>query len=661
MEGAQFKEAPEFKTPEEEISFLREKLAEKEGSYEKEIENKQREKLAKEVLGEYGVDVERGIEQNRKNIPSKEDGGIVLDLSPEEHDSKMEELLSILEEKGLKHTLSVVESMGNPHIMDDFHRFVVQYIAHSGRGLDIKEKNPLFKALHMTLYEVSLPNKGISDKDDTSAKEKTFREMIAAMEQFYAGMLSVADGKEPKLGKNYFTLEIANSNTKDEVVFYTSVPTDKKDLFEKQIHGIFPDAIIKVLKDDYNIFNESGASVGAYAEASKNPIFPIKTYEDFEYDPLNVILNTFSKLKENGEGAAIQIIFAPAGSYFIGRYGYALDQIKKGTKVKRAIDLPETFSGDIRKGVSEFVFGSGTNKKSEDGLPAAPQVDQTAVEEISKKIKSTILHTNIRIIASAESETRAGEILKDIESAFNQFTNTLGNGISFKEVSGKRLLGLFKEFSYRTWSYDEGFPLNLKELTTIMHFPTKGISSPQLKQAKSSTAPVPLGILKQGILLGVNNYRGKETPVYMSAEDRLRHFYVIGQTGTGKTTLLKNMILQDIKNGEGVCMIDPHGSDVAEILEHIPKERVDDLIYFDPAATEHPMGLNMLEYDERYPEQKTFVVDELLSIFNKSTNNISPSLNFRDKIVNNVMMTKKAMGWSVVFITPDRSNLQCRP
>jgi hypothetical protein len=112
-------------------------------------------------------------------------------------------------------------------------------------------------------------------------------------------------------------------------------------------------------------------------------------------------------------------------------------------------------------------------------------------------------------------------------------------------------------------------------------------------------------------------YRGFETPVYLGSEDRMRHFYVIGQTGTGKTTILKNMIVQDIEAGHGVCFIDPHGSDIQDILACIPRERIDDVIYFDPAYTPRPMGLNMLEYDPRFPEQKSFVVNEILSIFNK--------------------------------------------
>jgi type IV secretory pathway TraG/TraD family ATPase VirD4 len=108
--------------------------------------------------------------------------------------------------------------------------------------------------------------------------------------------------------------------------------------------------------------------------------------------------------------------------------------------------------------------------------------------------------------------------------------------------------------------------------------------------------------------------------VYLSREDRLRHFYTIGQTGTGKTNLLRNMIKQDIKRGDGCCFIDPHGDAAHDILAHVPERRFDDVIYFDPAHTDRPMGLNMLEYDKKYPEQKTFVVDEMMNIFNKLFN-----------------------------------------
>jgi hypothetical protein len=130
-------------------------------------------------------------------------------------------------------------------------------------------------------------------------------------------------------------------------------------------------------------------------------------------------------------------------------------------------------------------------------------------------------------------------------------------------------------------------------------------------------AAPPLNLPQSGLLLGKSLFRGEERNVFMNEDDRRRHFYIIGQTGTGKSVLLKNMIAQDIEAGRGVCFIDPHGSDLQDILSRIPKERMDDLIYFNPGDTQRPMGLNMLEYDPNYPEQKTFIVNELLGIFNK--------------------------------------------
>ena len=150
-----------------------------------------------------------------------------------------------------------------------------------------------------------------------------------------------------------------------------------------------------------------------------------------------------------------------------------------------------------------------------------------------------------------------------------------------------------------------------------MHFPVTSHSVSSVRDDTAKQAGADTAVTGDGVLLGVNDFQGSETEVRFKKEDRVRHFYMIGQTGTGKTTLLKNMITQDIANGDGVCFIDPHGSDVDDILASIPEERIDDVIYFDPAYTERPMGLNMLEYDHDYPEQKTFVVGELFGIFQK--------------------------------------------
>jgi hypothetical protein len=175
-----------------------------------------------------------------------------------------------------------------------------------------------------------------------------------------------------------------------------------------------------------------------------------------------------------------------------------------------------------------------------------------------------------------------------------------------------------KAFSFREKGGKQSLPLNLDELATMIHFPANGIlGTPQFKQATARTAAAPNELPDTGTRLGRNRHRNAERPIHITPEDRLRHFYIIGQTGTGKTTLMKNMITQDINAGAGVCMIDPHGSDIDDVLAAVPESRMDDVIYFDPARYEQVMGLNMLEYDYTRPEQKTFVVNELFSIFQK--------------------------------------------
>ncbi len=613
-----------FKTPEEELHFLRSYIKDREGSLPQAEKTPQsNEQLTKTVIKEYAAAPIQEILAPSAVVSTEESEAIVLRLQPEAHDKKIEELFGMLLHNGLKNTLTVVEKMNDPHIDDDFHRFLVQYLQ-KGTLPDIKEGTPLGKALHMRLFEVTLPTPAEEEK-------KGFKELITSMEQLYAGLQGVADGRDNK-GRDYFTFEIAEQNTNSHVVFYASVADAKADLFEKQVLASFPKARVIEKPDDYNIFTEGGVHIGAIAELSGHEALPIRTYDKLDHDPMHAVLSVFSKLKESGEGAAIQFVIAPAGEKYIKDFTFALSEVKKGVKLEKKHKLFDGFDKAFLKIGKEFISSKKENEKEKE--EKEKKIDEKAIEFIGEKIKHTIYSVNIRVAASAADEIRAKQIIREIESAFNQFTEPTSNSIIFREVADKRLKDFFHNFSYRFFDDDNVLPLNLRELTTMYHFPWGISSAPQLKEASAIEAPPPQELtgaqgggmggagsdvfnLNRGALIGVNRYRGNETPIHFAPEDRLRHFYVIGQTGTGKTMLLKNMIIQDIKAGHGVCFIDPHGSDIQDILAQIPRERIDDVIYFDPAYTARPMGLNMLEYDVRFPEQKTFVVDEMLSIFRK--------------------------------------------
>jgi len=623
-------ESRRLKTPAEELAFLRELLAKK----EKEVaglkaedspaikESRLGEHAIKETLNEYSKAPVAEVLHKDFTMSEERATEIVLELTPEEHDEKMSELLGIMQTHGVKNALGIVEKLDDPHVQDDFERFLVQYIKAGLPIQGLSEKTPEFKALNMTLFEVVLPEK------DPEERDRGIKELISSMEQFYSGMMSVDDPH----GTGYFTIELAVANHSDEFTFFVAVHDSKKSVFQKQLLAIFHDAKILEKKDDYNVFNEKGATVGSYAHFTKNGIWPIKTYDQFDYDPLNSVLNSFSKIKTHGEGAAIQMIFRPHDGGHHNRFKKTLDDIMKGENISAAIAKNDE---GVLKYVDGFFKGLSTMTESKEQKEkreakkkeAAQNVDQIAVESFKQKLAAPIFAANLRVIASAEDETTALQILGDIESAFHQFDNPHGNDIKFERVAKNNLRSLLYDFSFRLFEEDKRLLANIKELTSLMHFPATVIrSSPHLKTAKSGSAPAPLELSKEGILLGENDDRGIKTSVYMAPEDRLRHFYVIGQTGTGKTNFLKNMIVQDIQNGEGVCMIDPHGSDIQDVLSQVPKSRYEDVIYFDPSYAARPMALNMLEYDVNFPEQKTFVVNELFSIFQKLYGKVPESM-----------------------------------
>ena len=404
MNPSFFKEMPKFKTPEEELLYLRAHVAKREeeliqmGHFENAGEN-----AIGEVINEYkNIPAEQLVHKDNI-ISEKETEGIVLALKPEMHDAVMEELLGIVITKGVRNALSVVEAMDSPHIDADFHRVLVQYLKTGQMILDFKEGTPLYKALHMTLFEITLP-----PPQEEADKSKSFKEFIGAMEQFYAGMQSIGEGKYNEK-ENYFTLEIALGNQNDEVVVYAAIPNKHLTLFEKQVLAFYHNAKIREVADDYNVFNAGGHSVGAYAGLSERGVMPLKTYDNLEHDPMNLILNVFSKLQKEGEGAAIQLVVAPAGDKFINEFHHILDDVKDGYSVKHAADNFYKFNKAFLKASKGLLFGHKEKKEEENKekyMKGRRAVDEGAAEKIGNKIKSTIMKANVRVIASGENHER---------------------------------------------------------------------------------------------------------------------------------------------------------------------------------------------------------------------------------------------------------------
>src|SRR3989344_1740624 len=463
-----------------------------------------------------------------------------------------------------------------------------------------RAKKRLSGALNFTLYEITLP------LDNEAQKEKiSFQDLISVMEQLYLGVSSVLENRW--FGPSSFALELALPAVGEEAVFYAAIPRAKSRLLEKQLQSFFPHARLEEKSEDYNIFNSEGVSLAAYLTLAENPVLPIRTYKHLDADPLLAIANSFSKLKKEGEGAALQIILSrePKG------FGKRLKEASKALREGRTVKLSS--GGGWGKVLADEFFASSPKKEKDAKTP----VDEEILKLVEEKSSFPVLSANIRLVASAATEEESGFILQELSSAFNQFSEPRGNSFKLKTLKPRELPNFFYNFSFRLFDSKTAIPLNTRELTSVFHFPSASTSAPKIKFLKARDAAAPAGLPQEGILLGENTYRGETAPVRVSKDDRRRHLYIIGQTGTGKTTLIQNMVKEDIEKGEGLCVIDPHGDMIEKILGYVPENRIENVVYFDPAALSRPMGLNFLEYDPAYPEQKTFIVNELLEIFRK--------------------------------------------
>jgi hypothetical protein len=601
--------ASKFTSPQEELAYLRELVAEKQAALDAPDNKFEADRIAKREIAAYADTPAATILHETVVMAESDIVHHVLKLEPETHDKQVDEILRLVQQSGIRNALSVAQRLKNPHLEDDIHRALVRYIAEGlpDHGMNPPEK--VRRALNMVLFEIQPQAHGEGDKQDN--QQHKLEQLLSSSEQLYAGLTSLIDESEG------FSLEIAVQEGSEEAFLYLGVPRAKKVLAERLISSVFPNARMSEQRGDYNIFNFDGHHAGAYATLSNHPSLPLKTPDLFEHDPMNVTLAAFSKIAKHGEGAALQITVSTEGDRYNHHYKKILRELEKGRHFGKAVKVPETVFFETLKVVGKQVF-SPKEYQQELDKQFRKSSDQVATEEVTKKIKTRIVPASIRLVTSAPTQERADELLANLEAPFNQYDDSKGNHLVFKEVSSWSIANFLRDFTYREFDHGISMPLSLAEISGMFHFTAERVTtSRELKRSFAKQAPAPVETPSDGITVGINRYGADETPVKFGPSDRLRHAYVIGQTGTGKTGFLKNMIIQDIKNGEGIAFIDPHGNDIEDVLAAIPPERMKDVIYFDPAYTARPMGLNMLEYDRSKPEMKTFVVDEVYGIFRK--------------------------------------------
>ena len=479
-------------------------------------------------------------------------------------------------------------------------------------------RTQLNRSMNMDLEIIRVAHNKPNESEQLNNPE-AWKEEIGAMEQL---LTTIAHIREHKsfwksliYGNPQIILEIAKPAGNEEIFFYMAVPKKFRTNIEKQVTSYFPDASIDKA-EDYTIFSPGSATAMSILTLKDTHALPIKTYEMMEVDPLNEISNALSNLKSAQEGACMQIILTKAPSGWSSKGRTIAHKMQQGKRLKDV--YTPSVAGKVGKAFGEVISTASSSKKDdvsqrEKNIVQLTPEEQELVKAIELKTTKTAFSVNIRLIASAGSQERAENILGHLENAFSQFEYRNVNHFQVRKRTHKKEIAY--RYIFRLYNKKSAPVLNAEEISSIFHFPISTTETPKIKWLKSGAAPPPINVPKEGIALGYNEYRGAKTNIRLTDGDRRRHLYTIGQTGAGKSTFLQELAKQDVKNGKGICFIDPHGDAIEDILTAVPKERAEDVVFFDPSDMERPFGLNMLEFDR--PEEKTFVVNEMINIFDK--------------------------------------------
>ncbi|PIT90449.1 MAG: hypothetical protein COU22_02125 [Candidatus Komeilibacteria bacterium CG10_big_fil_rev_8_21_14_0_10_41_13] len=477
-------------------------------------------------------------------------------------------------------------------------------------------------ALQQKILLISVPKETIK-KSESSSEQKAgdIRGEIGVVENLFSvlgGLRAQRGFKAWLFGRtDHFSAEIVLD--KGKIFFYLAIPEYLRNTLEQQVNSAYPYALIEEVKD-YNIFSPKGTVIGTYLKFARDYIFPIKTYRKMDGDPLDALTNALANMKNDGE-AAIQLVARSSHRKWHGKGVYVAKEMQQGKSLSRA--LAEVGFGNFLEKLAYLIsgiFAFITPKKSDQKLKSPAEVNQLSpmetevIKGLEEKTSKAGFDVNLRVVVWGRNKQLAQAHLGNITNAFSQY-NIYQFGNAFKKASRVKMNALISDFIYRNFVPKYNLILNAEEMSSLWHLPLPSTETPNIKWLEARKAAPPLNLPSEGILLGENIYRGVQTPIRIRDEDRQRHMYIIGKSGTGKSVFQFNNIIQDIQNGQGVCLIDPHGDLVEDVLQHIPKERAEDVILFDPADLERPLGLNMLEFNN--PEQKTFVINEMINIFDK--------------------------------------------
>ncbi|HUC88345.1 MAG TPA: DUF87 domain-containing protein [Candidatus Binatia bacterium] len=470
-----------------------------------------------------------------------------------------------------------------------------------------REQKNYERGLKMIPLLIHLP----PSSEDTEAKGRDTRdvidETISKAQIIYNIIASTLQKgfKSKFYGQRHFAFEIVGSQ--GFVYFYVAVPISLLDVVKQAVVSAYPAARLEEVTE-HNIFSPVGkisGTIGGELVLKESYAYPIATYQDLKRDAMQSLLNSLSTL-ERQDGVGVQILLRPAA----GEWRKVASEI---ANKKRKGHSGPTASGLLKQFALAFVKPPEEKAKSE--KHELSNLEQSELDAIDDKTRYPAYEVLIRVVASSNIAQRAQAILSNVVSTFALFDAPGKNG--FKYVPAKDMESFVTSYIMRFFPQEHTKNvLNSVELATLFHFPDQSnIPTSQLERQTSKQIDGPRNIPDEGMLLGYNVFRGVKKPIRVALPDRQRHMYVVGQTGTGKSTFLENLALQDMLDGNGFAFIDPHGDVAERLLAMVPKERTEDVIYFSPADMEFPLGLNLFEFQS--PDQKDFLIQEALNMLYK--------------------------------------------
>ena len=471
----------------------------------------------------------------------------------------------------------------------------------------VREAKNYERGLKMVPIRIHLPPP--SDDLETGGRDErdVDDEVLSEAQTMYNIIASTAmKGFKTRLyGQRHISFEIVASD--GLVRYYAVVPAVLTETIKQAISAAYPAARLEEVEME-NIFSQQGKMqgvIGGEFELKKDFYYPIATYQESRRDAARALLDALSGV-ERGDGAAIQIMFRPAPENWTNKSNQKVESIRNGKSKKGsaagALDIMEALWKPPTYGI---------NNSSAD-FPQLTALENEEIQAIEDKTKYPGYEVLTRVITSSSTATKSQAILQSIVSAFSLFDSPRYNGFKFNMTTDVDELITAYIFRFFPQSTNKNI-LNSVELSTIFHLPdqnsipTGKVERQRIRQVDGPTEP-----MREGLLIGVNEFRGIEKQIRLGVEDRRRHTYIIGQTGMGKSKFLENLAYQDIMEGRGFCFIDPHGDSVEELLGMIPQSRMDDVIYFDPSDTENPLGFNIFEIES--PEDMDFVISETNSM-----------------------------------------------